>query len=300
MSQSNPPRTIYTITLDESQEDALLEWLSVNRWEGYDVKYAKFAFRGDHVNVVLYNSHKLVVQGKKTDEFVQFVLEPNILKQVTVGYDEVLHSEWFEEHAGMDESGKGDLFGPLITACVIADPAQIEQFMSIGVKDSKLVSNDRMILQIADKIRETGCIAETMCVSMAKYNELYLKFHSNMNILLGWMHCCSLRNALAKKRVKWGMLDQFCKSPIVQTMLNDPQFELRMQTKAESDPVVGAASIIARAEYVKNMQKLSQLAGMPLMKGASRHVTEQARELKEQLGGEEMKNFVKLHFKTAP
>lgn len=300
MSSSATPRTIYTTVLDESQEDELLDWLSENQWERYNVAYSRFAFRNQHTNIVVYKSHKLVVQGKKTEDFVQFVLEPYILKQASLGYEEVLHNEWFEEHAGMDESGKGDLFGPLITACVIADHDQIEKFLSAGVKDSKQVSSDRVILQLADKIKETGCVVELMCVSMAKYNELYIKFHSNMNILLGWMHCCSLKNALAKHRVPWGMLDQFSKQPIVQTMLNDPTFDLRTQTKAESDPVVAAASIIARAEYVHQMQELSKLAGITLMKGASKAVTEQAIELKQRLGQDEMKNFIKLHFKTAP
>ncbi len=300
MNSPTAPRTIYTTILDDSQADDLLAWLHENHWEKYDVDYCRFAFRGQHVGVVLYNSRKLVVQGKKTEDFVQFVLEPYILKQVSMGYEDTLHPEWFEEHAGMDESGKGDLFGPLITACVIADHDEVEQFLSAGVRDSKQVSSDRVILQLADKIRSTGCVVEVMSVSMAKYNELYAKFHNNMNTLLGWMHCCSLKNALAKRPVPWGMLDQFSKQPIVQTMLKDPMFELRMQTKAESDPVVAAASIIARAEYVRQMQTLSKLADMPLMKGASKMVTEQAIELKQRLGADEMKNFVKLHFKTAP
>lgn len=301
MNEASPKqRTIYTTVLEESQEDDLLKWLCSNHWEEYRVEYARFAFRGPSTNVVLYNSHKLVVQGKKTEEFVQFILEPYILKQASLGYEDIAHPEWFEEHAGMDESGKGDLFGPLVTACVIADHEQIEQFLSIGVKDSKQISNDRAILSIADKIRSTGCIAEVMTVSMEKYNELYTKFHNNMNLLLGWMHCCSLKNALARKRVPWGMLDQFSKQPIVQNMLRDPLFELRMQTKAESDPVVAAASIIARAEYVRKIEELSQLADMPLMKGASERVTEQARTLKEIFGPDKMKNFLKLHFKNAP
>ncbi len=300
MSLSSSSRTIYTIVLSEPQEEELLCWLLEHQWEKYEVNYSKFAFRGENINLVLYNSHKLVIQGKKTEEFIQFVLEPLILQEASSGYEDVIHREWFDEHAGMDESGKGDLFGPLVTACVIANHEQVEQLLSIGVKDSKQISSDRMILQIAEKIRNTGCVVETMCVSMAKYNELYIKFHNNMNLLLGWMHSCSLKNALAKRHVSWGILDQFSKKPIVQTMLKDQTFELRMQTKAESDPIVAAASIIARAEYVHQMRELSKLADISLMKGASKSVTEQAIELKKRLGSDAMKNFVKLHFKTAP
>ncbi len=293
-------RSIYSTTLNQEQEKSLYEWFYSQSLVRHHVNYAQLAFKWNAVNVVLYNSHKLVVQGKNTEDFIQLILEPLILKQVTIGYDNVLHSEWFEEHAGMDESGKGDLFGPLVTACVIANEEQVKQLISDGIKDSKQVSSDNSIVQLSEKIRRTGCIIETMSVSMAKYNELYIKFHSNMNLLLGWMHTCSLKNALAKKPVSWGMLDQFSKRPIVQSMLKNINFELRMETKAESDPVVAAASIIARAEYLQHMQELSKLADMSLMKGASQRVTEQAIALKERLGQEAMKNFVKLHFKTAP
>lgn len=294
------PKSIYTITLNELQSESLFSWLNEHHWKSYEVNYSKFAFKGNGVNVVMYNSGKLVIQGKKTEDFIKFVLEPEIIHEISFGYEEIQHSEWFEEHAGMDESGKGDLFGPLVTACVIADHDIIKTLIACGVKDSKQISSDRTILALEERIRATKCIVETVCLSMAKYNELYVKFHSNMNQLLGWMHSCSLKNALARKHVKWGMLDQFSKKPIVQTMLSDPTFDLRMQTKAEADPVVAAASIIARAEYVRQIRELSKLADMPIMKGASRMVTEQALELKKRLGGDAMKDFVKLHFKTAP
>jgi ribonuclease HIII len=176
----------------------------------------------------------------------------------------------------------------------------VKQFIANGVKDSKQITSDATVLKLNKEIRTLDCVVKTMCFSMEKYNELYVKFNRNMNILLGWMHACSLKSALAEKRVTWGILDQFSKKPIVQTMLNDPGFNLKMQVRAESDPVVAAASIVARAEYVEQMEKLSKLAGMQLRKGASSFVTKQAAELKKRVGEEGIKNFVKLHFKTAP
>ena len=41
-------------------------------------------------------------------------LEPDVTMAPKLGYDEVHHPDWFEPHAGLDESGKGDLFGPVI------------------------------------------------------------------------------------------------------------------------------------------------------------------------------------------
>ncbi|MDR1433131.1 MAG: ribonuclease HIII [Puniceicoccales bacterium] len=308
MAKSNRPNgsahgrriSTYTAKIDREQMRALRDLCLALHFESYGVAYASFAFRCPGLNIVAYESGKLVIQGKKTDEFVQFELEPKVTFTPSFGYEEVDHPEWFEDHAGMDESGKGDLFGPLVTACVIAGGDVVRQWMRDGIRDSKNVSSDGMIFALESKILGSDCAADVMCVSMEKYNELYAKFGSNMNNLLGWMHSRSLENALKKRRVPWGMLDQFSKRPIVQTFLKDKTFELRMQTKAESDPVVAAASILARAEYNRRMDALSKKAGFRISKGAGKLTVEQANEIAGKFGYENLKSFLKMHFATAP
>jgi ribonuclease HIII len=236
---------------------------------------------------------------------VKFDLEPNVTLDVSLGYEEVKHPEWFEWHAGMDESGKGDLFGPLVTACVIAGGDSVRQWLKDGVRDSKSVANDRMIFALEAKILRSDCATDVMCLSMAKYNELYAKFGKNMNNVLGWMHACSLKNALRKRHVPWGMLDQFSKRPIVQNFLKgksfgEIDFDLRMRTKAEEDPVVAAASILARAEYNRQMDALSKNAGFRIGKGAGPLTVEQANEIERKFGHDSLKHFLKTHFATAP
>jgi ribonuclease HIII len=142
-------------------------------------------------------------------------LEPNVRFSATFGREEIQHSEWFEEHAGMDESGKGDLFGPLVMACVISGNDIVRQWIKDGIRDSKNVSSDSLNFALESKILKSYYVSNLMCVSMEKYNELYVKFGRNMNILLAWMHSCSLQNALQKTIVPWGMFDQFSKRPIV-------------------------------------------------------------------------------------
>ncbi|MDR1413488.1 MAG: ribonuclease HIII [Puniceicoccales bacterium] len=302
--KTRPVASTYSIKLDSEQMRTLYDLCLGKGFEKYDVAYAKFAFRGNQVNIVAYDSGKLVVQGKKMQEFVQFELEMNVTCAVSFGYEEVMHPEWLENHAGMDESGKGDLFGPLVTACVIAGGDVVRQWLKDGIRDSKTVSNDRMIFSLESKILKSDCVAEIMCLSMEKYNELYIKFGKNMNVLLGWMHSCSLENALQKRRVPWGMLDQFSKRPIVQSFLSselgDEIFDLRMRTKAESDPVVAAASILARAEYNRRMDALSKLAGFRINKGAGRITVEQANKIVAKFGYGKLSSFVKTHFAIAP
>ena len=298
-----PKRTSYTIKLTEEQMATLKAWCDHRMWAFFAVEHARFAFKGDGVNVVAYESGKCVIAGKKTEDFVTYVLENEITKNPLLGYDEVHHADWFEPHAGLDESGKGDLFGPLVSACVVVgDGDVVREWMKAGVKDSKAISSDSMILRLDKQIRATrGVAVRRMCLGMAKYNELYKKFGKNLNRLLAWYHARALEEALKERPVPWGLLDQFTKQPLVQRALKEAPkgFELRMRTKAESDPVVAAASIVARAEYVRQMQALSERAGEPLKKGASAEVKAQAKRLVEKFGPEALGEFAKLHFRTA-
>jgi ribonuclease HIII len=293
-------KTLYTIKLTDEQMDQVKAWCDKRLWSFYEVDYARFAFKGDGVNIVGYASGKLVVQGKKTEDWVTYVLEGEITHDPKLGYDEVLNPDWFETHAGIDESGKGDFFGPVISACVIADKPMIDKWREAGLQDSKKITSDAAILRLEKLIRQTrGVVVETTWAGMAKYNQLYTKFGSNLNKLLAWMHAKSCESALAKRHVPWGLLDQFTKQPLVQRQLKVPDFELRMRTKAESDPVVAAASVIARAEFVRQMDKLSEQAGFKLSKGASALVKKQGKELVAKFGPDALGDYAKMHFRTA-
>lgn len=299
-SDAPKKKTIYTIKLTDEQMEQVKEWCDQRLWSFYEVDYARFGFKGDGVNIVGYESGKLVVQGKKTEDWVTYVLEAEITQNPLMGYDEVLHPEWFEAHAGLDESGKGDLFGPLVSACVIADKTMIDEWREKGIQDSKRVTSDKAILTLDKIIRGTkGVVVKRMCLRMEKYNELYRKFGNNLNKLLAWMHAKALEAALNERQVPWGMLDQFSKKPLVQNYYDNPDFELRMQTKAEADPVVAAASIVARAEYVRQMSELSKMAGEKLLKGASAQVKEMGQKIVDKEGPDALGRYAKLHFRTA-
>ena len=265
-------KTNYTITLSDQQIKILAAWFEcrepTGQWTAYSVPYARFAYKGEGVNVVVYSSQKLVVAGKETAAFVQNVLEPEVTGEARLGYDTVHHPEWFELHAGCDESGKGDLFGPLVTACVIADGPMVRQWMDAGICDSKRLS-DRSILKLDQLIRQTeGVVVTSAFARMAKYNQLYEKFGRNVNRLLAWYHGRSLNQALDQRPAPWGLLDQFSRQKLVDAYVKErTDFRLESRTKAESDPVVAAASIVARAIYVREMSRLSEAFGQDLKKG---------------------------------
>ncbi len=295
---------VYTVKLDEAQMEKLRAICVERGWTPFEVGYTRFAFKADHlkVNVSAYTSGKVVVAGKGTEDFVRDVIEPEVTGAAKLGYDEVLHPDWFEAHAGLDESGKGDFFGPVIAATVIAHQAAIEGWVAAGVKDSKKISEPQ-ILKLDHIIRSTsGVVVRTCFCGMPKYNELMGRPGANLNRLLAWQHATALELALAEKRVPWGLLDQFTEQPLVQRELarkGVKDFDLKMRTKAEEDPVVAAASVVARAEFVRQMHLLSLKFGAKLQKGAGPLVKVQATEMIQKFGARSLGDFAKLHFRTA-
>jgi|TARA_B110000438_G_scaffold284818_2_gene314252 ribonuclease HIII len=296
--------TMYTVKLTADEMDKMAEICEARLYEFSYVDHTLFAFKSkkDSVNIVGYKSGKLVIQGKGTEGFVQNTVEAEVTGSAQLGYEELHNPEWYEPHAGLDEAGKGDVFGPLVCCCVIADGDMVRQWKEKGVKDSKSL-NDTTILKLDRIIRTTkGVVVQKMFAGMPRYNELMSKPNANLNNLMAWYHSKALQKALNERSdIKWGMLDQFTKTPLTQQELKKDgvDFDLRMMTKAESDPVVAAASICARAEFVRQIQKLSVEFGEELKKGASAAVKEQGIELVKKLGAHRLKDFAKVHFKTA-
>src|SRR5206468_4924897 len=139
------------------------------------------------------------VQGKGLEGLVQFGLEPKMLGGAKLGYGEGDWPEGFEPHFGVDESGKGDFFGPLVIAGAYVDRGIARKLLDGGVVDSKRIGSDARIRALADAIRnESLGLTDTVLIGPAKYNELYEKF-GNLNKLLGWGHARVIENLLAKR-----------------------------------------------------------------------------------------------------
>jgi ribonuclease HIII len=301
---ARPKLASHTVKLDAAQLETLRGLLAGRGWEPFSVAHTHFAFRADHlkVNVSAYTSGKVVVAGKGTEDFVRDILEPEVIGEARLGYDEVRHPDWFEPHAGLDESGKGDFFGPVVAATVIADRPAIAAWIEAGVKDSKQITEPQ-ILRLDALIRATkGVVVRTCLCGMPRYNELMARPGANLNRLLAWQHATALTQALAERTVPWGLLDQFCEQPLTQRELarkGVTGFDLRMRPRAEEDPVVAAASVVARAEFVRQMNELSSRLGEKLQKGAGAAAKAQGARIVERLGARALGDFAKLHFRTA-
>ena len=198
---------------------------------------------------------------------------------------------------GLDESGKGDYFGPLVIAGVRVDPDLSRQLTSLGVKDSKRLS-DRRVLDLDPSIRRI-CRHAVVAIGPERYNELYDKMR-NLNRLLAWGHARALENLLAEGDCPRAIADQFGDERFIRAALmkKGGAIELVQRPRAEDDPAVAAASVVARAEFLRRLRRLSDQYGMELPKGASDRVVEAADRLLRERSDAELKKVAKWHFKT--
>jgi len=301
------PLTSYTCKLTEEQAATLKSSLEARNYTPRQVPYAQFAGEKEKTNVVFYESGKLVVQGKGTQEFVEFVLEPEVLQQAKLGYEAVLNPDLLLPRIGVDESGKGDFFGPMCVAGVYVNESVINAWKDAGVRDSKNISSDKKISDLARLIRETpGCVATAVPIGNEAYNRLYAKMRS-VNTVLAWGHARVIENLMGQRHRMnppplRAISDQFAssKSVVEKSLMSlGRSIELVQRHKAEEDLAVAAASILARDEFVKRLASLGKVYDVELPKGAGTNVDVVARGFVEQHGPEVLAKVAKMHFRTA-
>jgi ribonuclease HIII len=301
------PLTSHTCKLTDAQALALNAALLARNWKPRTVPYARYAYESDKCNVVFYESGKLVVQGKGAQDFIEFILEPEILKEVKLGYEAVLNPELLLPRFGVDESGKGDFFGPLCIAGAYVNESVINAWKDKGIRDSKNISSDKRIHELAELIRKTpGCVADTVTIGNEAYNRLYSRMKS-VNAMLAWGHARVIENLMGKRYQMnpppvRAISDQFAASKAViekALMTAGREIELVQRHKAEEDIAVAAASILARDEFVKGIARLEHSYEMKLPKGASAAVDAAAKAFVAARGAEELAKVSKLHFRTA-
>jgi len=197
---------------------------------------------------------------------------------------------------GTDESGKGDYFGPLVVAAFFLPEGQEEVLRELGVRDSKTTSDSRA-RELAEVLRR-GYIHSVVAIGPEKYNELYERLR-NLNRLLAWGHARAIENILLEKNVKLAVTDQFGDKAFVLNALmkKGRTIELIQKPKAEEDPAVAAASLLARAEFLKRLHFLSKDVGLELPKGSSPPAEAAAVELVRKQGPEALRRVAKVHFK---
>ncbi len=304
----------HTVQLSPAEAKALRNKLLERAgYEESSRDYADFCFEGPKVNVAYYpKKGKLLVQGAGADDFMEFVMLINPgtgISDVTgkpatptaKARQSMSAALDISPHFGVDESGKGDYFGPLVIAGVYSDERTAEALVKLGCQDSKAIPDDRKIAAIAAKVMALPGVAyEVVCIGPKRYNELYAEF-GNLNRLLAWGHARVIA-ALHEKvpTCPRALSDQFANEWVLRTALKKRNVPVKLdqRTKGESDVAVAAASILARARFVKWMREAAAASGCELPLGCAPHVTKAARAFVATHGQERLCDVAKLHFKT--
>ncbi len=295
-------KVTYTLALSDEQVAILKDCLSRGGFDFQEKEHALYSAKRGKLNVTVYRKGpKVLVQGKETEEFVKFVLEPEVVGEARLGYEEHWQAEMFEPHFGIDESGKGDYFGPLVVAGVYTNSEITRALLNAGIMDSKRIGSGKRIRELANIIRaEVGSGYKVVRWAPARYNLLYEEYH-NVNRMLARGHATVIKDLSVRvPSCLRALSDQFTKAPLIARELKNRKvgliFEERI--KAENDIAVAAGSILARESFLDWMDRVSEKVGLELPLGASSAVKEVARKFIRKFGKEKLAEIVKLHFRT--
>lgn len=285
------PQDTLVVELGPAAQARLERELEGGDFERRSVEHARFSVRGQGVIATLYRSGKLVVQGSEVELFrARYLGEAGApAGRVEGGPIEV----GTRTLIGSDEAGKGDYFGPLVVVAVRADAKERAELARSGVADSKTLS-DETIARLAPALEQRYAFASEVLMPV-DYNVEHPRFGS-LNPLLAELHARCI-----KKLAQPGALvlvDKFADDKLVAGRLRGVDVELHQRTRAEREPVVAAASVIARNLFVASLRTLSEEFAVDLHKGAGEPTDRSAREFVRLHGREALVRVAKLHFKN--
>ena len=317
---SREPRPTTTYTIPKADRERLQHQLGsingIDQQPGpYESWRVKLADGTSQATAIMYQSGKLVIAGQapafdRAVAIAEGMGKPVAPKRPPAGSAASPSAEApteNEPHIGTDEAGKGDFFGPLVTAGVYVDERTAKLLRTLGVRDSKLVS-DRELRGLASDIRNVVDDQRRAVITVApkRYNELYRQMRSegkNLNTLLAWAHSRAIEDLIGHGlRPKFILSDQFGDRRYIENRLmvdtrlsGVPVIQMH---RAEADVAVAAASILARDAFLRWIDQTGKALGLTVPKGASSKVIETGRVLVSRLGPDGLKDYAKVSFKT--
>ncbi|MFT5430932.1 MAG: ribonuclease HIII [Myxococcota bacterium] len=289
-----------TLVMSPTEAPSVKETLLLAGFDMADAPYAFFRAKGTGCVATFYEKGKMVLQGASAEDWALH-FQPD-MKPPTHPFDDAMAKHPTpppQRWAGIDEAGKGDYFGPLVVVAAGIDRSRVELLREFGVADSKRLT-DKRAHELA-KIVKDFCPFRKVVIGPERYNALYKKI-GNLNRLLAWAHARALEDLLEHEpTITWGLSDQFARDPrLVEGALLErgKGIVFAQRTKAEADPAVAVASILARSEFLYQLKSLGSVAGRELPKGAGAPVLAAAKQIVQKDGAAILNKIAKLHFKT--
>ncbi|MBM4175648.1 MAG: ribonuclease HIII [Ignavibacteria bacterium] len=268
--------------------------------EGQYNVFVEISRNRDWVKLIIYygkKGFKLQIQGDKTSKLFKDIDENIFGLNLFPPADEIQEPG---SYIGVDESGKGDFFGPLVIGGFVINEKIKSQLINLKIRDSKLLSDSEirfLAVKIRSQFKENY---STVQINPKRYNELYSKF-KNLNQLLAWGHARCIENLLTNNDTTIAICDQFGNESSIKNALLEKgkKIELRQSFRAEKFLGVAAASILARDSFINWIELKSRELKIAIPKGASEIVKTTAKKILEKYGAEKLSGLVKLHFKTS-
>lgn len=284
---------VITIQMNEEQISKVMIFYEPFKVE-LENQHIKAFYRSNDCSITVYNSLKVVFQGTNAESEANMWIEIENMP---------LENEWRYaiSHAGSDEVGTGDFFGPITVVATYVKKEDIELINKLGIKDSKKMS-DEQILAIVPKILKNFTYS-LLTLDNVLYNKL-IKRGFNMNKIKAYLHNKALLNLEAKcnKYIPLFVVDQFTPEKNYYDYLKDEAKvvkRIEFVTKGESaSPAVALSSILARYAFLRKMDQLREAVGYNLPLGAGSKVDDMAKKILEEKGLEFLQNITKTNFKN--
>lgn len=275
-------------------------------------QYAKWQAKDGDTVITLYESGKVVFQGKDADLASDFWITT---EKINSGKVDVKNSStdtkkktenivnpkiYHSSSIGSDEVGTGDYFGPIVvTACYVAKD-KISELEELGVKDSKKLTDSEIIKKVPEIIKIVDY--ESIIVSNKEYNNFY-STDLNMNKIKAILHNKVLYKLSNKiKNYDYIIVDQFAEPYVYYNYLKGSSNVVRnitFFTKGEDKHLaVACASLISRYIFIQEFDKLCKEIGINIPKGASEAVDKAGIEIVKKYGFDKLKDIAKLNFKN--
>jgi len=273
--------------------------------------YAIFQVKNYDTVITLYQSGKIMFQGLSADIEASLWTEQERIKNhryIDISGNNKKNKEkdlykipYNIASVGSDEVGTGDYFGPVVVCATYVSKENVNLMIELGVKDSKKLTDDK-IKEIAPALAKKIPYV-VYVLSNEEYNNLKEE-DKNLNKIKAVLHNKALTSLIKKDNIHYDkiVIDEFCSPKNFYQYIDNAVEKIQnvtFITKAEDQVAsVGAASIISRYVFLKEMNELSKSLGKPIPLGASSKVDAFAKELVKEKGMDILKHYVKLNFKN--
>lgn len=271
--------TTKTLTINEIKE--LENLLKNHNFPTINIPHTIFGYKLNDGAIIAYKSLKVLFQGNQAQTYIN---DDNNKTYIT--------------HAGSDEVGSGDYFGPLIVAAMIYDEKVAN--LNLNLIDSKQLT-DQQICKIAPILIENAKYS-LQILDNQKYNQLQPKLNLNGLKANLHQHCYYLLTKKYQQDLPTTcIVDQFVdKNKYYKYLINDYNIlNLEFQTKAENKyPAVAGAAIIARYTFLNYLNNMNKKYDFEFPKGAGPMVDIAIKNFINKYDYNTLEKVAKIHFKN--